>query len=214
MIDNEETFKRFGYYADGLKPNSWKRIVAICDGCGKVREVYNGCYVSLCISCSQKIAQNRPEVIEAKRQKLLGTKQTSESNKKRSDTMKKNWADNPDRRKSYSDRVSGDGNPSKFVDRTGSNNGRWKGGKSYGPYCHKFNEKLKEAIRKRDNYTCQLCGMHQDDSFRKHDVHHIHYDKENCDPDLITLCCKCNAKVNSNRDYWENILWRNCENIS
>ena len=96
---------------------------------------------------------------------------------------------------------------------SGENNGRWQNGKSNGLYCHKFNEKLKEKIRKRDNYICQLCQMHQDDSFRRHDVHHIHYDRENCDPDLITLCHRCNLKVNENREYWEsyfmaNLWWR------
>ena len=28
-----------------------------------------------------------------------------------------------------------------------SNNGRWRGGLSFGKYCHKFNDELKEEIR-------------------------------------------------------------------
>jgi len=64
-------------------------------------------------------------------------------------------------------------------------------------YPQKFNNKLKESIRKRDNYTCQKChkkGIH---------VHHIDYNRKNCqDYNLITLCLKCNIKVNANRDYW------------
>lgn len=83
----------------------------------------------------------------------------------------------------------------------GENNGRWKGGISYLPYCHKFNKELKEKIRNRDNRTCQLCG--ETENGRKLSIHHIHYDKENCEPDLIALCVKCNAKVNLNRDYYE-----------
>lgn len=81
------------------------------------------------------------------------------------------------------------------------NHHNWKGGISFEPYCNKFNDKLKETIRNRDDRTCQLCGC--DESEYKHSVHHIHYDKENCEPDLITLCRACNAKVNFNRDYWE-----------
>lgn len=77
----------------------------------------------------------------------------------------------------------------------------WKGGISYLPYCHKFNHKLKESIRNRDNRTCQNCGIKENG--RRHTVHHIHYDKENCYPDLITLCIACNSKANTNRDHWE-----------
>lgn len=84
-----------------------------------------------------------------------------------------------------------------------NNNGRWVGGISFLPYCFKFNLRLKESIRKRDNYICQLCGKNQETGKRKLSVHHIHYDKENCNPDLITLCHSCNTKVNNNRNYWE-----------
>lgn len=69
------------------------------------------------------------------------------------------------------------------------------------PYCFKFTPKLKETIRIRDSYTCQLCGVIQNG--RKHTCHHIHYDKQNCYPDLICLCNSCNAKVNFNRSVWE-----------
>ena len=84
---------------------------------------------------------------------------------------------------------------------SGENNSRWEGGISSLPYCYKFNNKFKEAVRKRDDYTCQLCGSEQNG--RKLDVHHVHYDKENCYPDVITLCRSCNSRVNGNRDYWE-----------
>ncbi|MDP2217207.1 MAG: NUMOD3 domain-containing DNA-binding protein [Methanolobus sp.] len=80
----------------------------------------------------------------------------------------------------------------------------WHGGKSFEPYCPKFNHELKEKIRERDNRTCQLCCVKENG--RKLDVHHIHYDKPNCNPDLIALCFKCNTKVNFNRDYYENLF--------
>lgn len=83
----------------------------------------------------------------------------------------------------------------------GESNPSWKGGISYLPYCPKFNNKLKEQIRNRDNYICQKCGKIENG--RRHSVHHVHYDKENCYPDLITLCVGCNSKVNYNRNYWE-----------
>ncbi|MBU1067128.1 helix-turn-helix domain-containing protein, partial [Patescibacteria group bacterium] len=85
--------------------------------------------------------------------------------------------------------------------RTGENSGGWRGGVSGGKYCYKFNDTFKEAVRERDDYTCQLCGFEQNG--RKLDIHHIHYDKPNCWPDVVALCRSCNSKVNSNRDYWE-----------
>ncbi len=86
----------------------------------------------------------------------------------------------------------------------GPDNPSWLGGISFLPYCFKFNSNLKEAIRNRDNETCQLCG--EMDKRRKLSVHHIHYDKENCYPDLISLCKVCNSKVNFNRKYYEDLF--------
>jgi len=84
------------------------------------------------------------------------------------------------------------------IDFNGGNNPNWQGGISFEPYSPEFNEKLKNKIRERDNYTCQLCGEYG------RDVHHIDYNKKNCSPDnLITLCNRDNAKVNFNRSQWE-----------
>lgn len=85
----------------------------------------------------------------------------------------------------------------------GENNPRWLGGIAYLPYCYKFNNKLKEEIRERDGRICQNCGKTEEENGRKLDVHHIHYDKDNCYPDLISLCRICNTIANSNRTYWE-----------
>ncbi len=79
----------------------------------------------------------------------------------------------------------------------------WNGGSSFDIYPIEWTNELKEKVRKRDKHQCQLCGIKQEDYYRKLDVHHIDYDKSNCKEDnLITLCWKCNSKVNYNRDYW------------
>lgn len=70
-------------------------------------------------------------------------------------------------------------------------------------YCHKFNEKLKIKIRDRDNNICQNCGKTKEQEGKNLTVHHLHYDKENCDPDLITLCDSCNKRANKNRNWHE-----------
>ena len=75
----------------------------------------------------------------------------------------------------------------------------WQGGKSFEPYSVDWNETLKRSIRERDHYICQLCFQYGNA------VHHIDYNKQNCDPrNLITLCIKCNFKVNGRRNYWTN----------
>lgn len=87
--------------------------------------------------------------------------------------------------------------------RIGKKSPNWLGGKSFEPYTIDWTLSLKRVIRERDHYTCQLCGELQSD--RAFDVHHIDYDKKNCNPkNLITLCKKCNSKVNGHRDYWTN----------
>ena len=49
----------------------------------------------------------------------------------------------------------------------GKKNNNWQGGKSFEPYGIEFSKKLKEEVRKRDNYRCQQCFRHQDELFRK-----------------------------------------------
>ncbi len=73
----------------------------------------------------------------------------------------------------------------------------WKGGITYNPYSVDWTRTLKRSIRERDNYICQICNQYG------YAVHHIDYNKENCNPNnLITLCIKCHAKTNQNRSYW------------
>jgi len=83
----------------------------------------------------------------------------------------------------------------------------WQGGKSFEPYSLKWTKELKETIRQRDNHTCRLCGVKWIKGNRKFIVHHIDYDKKNCDLDnLITLCLNCHLKTNFKRDYWVKVF--------
>lgn len=83
----------------------------------------------------------------------------------------------------------------------------WKGGLSTTPYPIIFNQKLKDRIRERDNYICQLCIVTEEEHIivfgKSLSVHHVDYNKENCcDYNLLTLCSSCNTRVNHNRNYW------------
>lgn len=82
-------------------------------------------------------------------------------------------------------------------------NPAWLGGISFEPYTKEFNNKFKRRIRKRDNQICMLCGIHREKLSRALDVHHIDYNKKLTIPqNCISLCQKCNIKVNKNRPHW------------
>jgi hypothetical protein len=75
-------------------------------------------------------------------------------------------------------------------------------------YTLEWNGQLKESIRKRDDYKCQNCGMTEEEHLivwgQVLHVHHIDYNKKNCQEDnLITTCLQCNIRANFNRDYWQ-----------
>lgn len=111
-------------------------------------------------------------------------------------TMKRHWQDAEFKRKMSECYLKGEENPS------------WRGGKSFEPYSPDFNATIKRKIKKRDNYTCQLCGKTEGEEIEKHGcklaVHHVDYDKKNNNAEnLITLCKICNNKVNLNRQYWK-----------
>ena len=87
----------------------------------------------------------------------------------------------------------------------------WQGGKSFEPYTLDWTNTLRRSIRERDDYVCSLCKRLQGDEV--FDVHHIDYDKKNCNPNnLITLCRSCHVKTNTNRDDWKNYFIKyNCQ---
>ena len=91
--------------------------------------------------------------------------------------------------------------------RQGARNNNWRGGTSFVPYVSDWTATLRRSIRERDHYVCRLCGAQQTD--RAFDVHHVDYDKTNCDPvNLVTLCSRCHSMTNGNRQRWT--AWFRC----
>ncbi len=91
----------------------------------------------------------------------------------------------------------------------GEKNPNWQGGKSFEEYPQDWFGSLKKNIRKRDNFTCQLCGKSQNQIGEKLSVHHIDYNKTNLDENnLISLCRKCHARTGNkqNRKYWTSVF--------
>ena len=145
----------------------------------------------------------KPETIEKMRIASTGVVKSKETIAKFSATYKRNG------------KTKGDLNPSRRPENAlkislalkglmpGEFNPNWKGGVSRLPYPFNFDEMLKEKIRARDNYSCQLCGISENKRRVKLPVHHVDYDKNNLlDNNLVTLCIKHNGTCNGNRSFW------------
>jgi 5-methylcytosine-specific restriction endonuclease McrA len=142
-----------------------------------------------------KIANSKPKSEEHKqklREANLGKKQSAE-------TITKRVAKITGQRRT--EEVKERMRQSNLGKNKGEKSGMWLGGRSFEPYNTDWNDTLKRAIRERDHYTCKICGG------EGYPVHHIDYDKKNCNPDnLVTLCLSCHPMTNSNRAYWESYL--------
>lgn len=86
----------------------------------------------------------------------------------------------------------------------GERNANWNGGTSFAPYCNKFDERRKKAVRRFFKDICICCGKHVTENIVKtfgqieHSVHHIDHDKEQgCGGknfQLVPLCIECHTK--------------------
>ncbi|OEC84386.1 MULTISPECIES: hypothetical protein [Methanobacterium] len=93
----------------------------------------------------------------------------------------------------------------------GSKAAGWKGGISFEPYCHKFNEEFKERVREFWGRKCGICGKTEKENKIKLSVHHCNYLKMSCcdldiPPLFMSICKSCHGKTNHNREYWEKML--------
>ena len=71
-------------------------------------------------------------------------------------------------------------------------------------YGTEFDNALKEQVRFRDKYKCQICGCSQLENGKQLDCHHKDYNKRhNFLNNLISLCMGCHRKTNHNRKYWK-----------
>ena len=84
--------------------------------------------------------------------------------------------------------------------RNGNNNGHAI--KSNSPIYPREFRKIKPFIRNRDSYKCIMC-----DSGDNLEVHHINYDKQDCnDLNLVTLCKRCHTLTHYERPFWEQVF--------
>ena len=169
-----------------------------CVDCGKQISIDNGLGRGngRCNSCSKK----------GKRNSMFGKKWTQKQKIKQSIITKKAMNNIEIKMKIRRPRpkIRGENNPMFGVHRFGKDSPGWQGGKSFEEYGKEFDSALKEAIRQRDSYKCQVCGCSQLENGRCLDVHHKDYNKKNNKfGNLIALCKSCHMKTNYNRNYWK-----------
>lgn len=145
----------------------------------------------------QKLSKIRKEKYSGENHNMFGKKH-SEETKMRMSEVKKGKKASDETRLKMSESHSGE------------NHYNWQGGKSFEPYCPKFNEAFKEEIRDKFDRICFICGKTEyENCGRKLSVHHVEYNKNcGCDDslscDFVPLCMSCHAKTsNSRRNYWE-----------
>jgi len=193
-------------YNTGKKfPKNFKKLSKKCEFCGKIFEIYpSGKKRRFCsISCSSKWGnKHNPKIGYKKGHDTLPSWGFRKNNQYGKNNIGNNyghvnkgrkvpWTKTHKNRKRHQELMLGKNNPN------------WKNGVSFEPYPQEFNETLKELIRGRDNYTCQKCGKIQVENGRKLDIHHIDYNKKNCQSNnLISLCASCNSIANRNRPFW------------
>ena len=143
---------------------------------------------------SEEIKKKMSEAHKGKTSGMLNKRLSKETKRKMSEARKGEKHYNfgkhlsKETRKKISNKLKGEKSPN------------WRGGISFEPYSPAWTEELKQAIRQRDKFICQLCG-----EYPAFNVHHKDYGKKNCEPkNLITLCCSCHSKTNHNRNYWIN----------
>lgn len=91
----------------------------------------------------------------------------------------------------------------------GEDHPNWEGGISFEPYCHKFNEALKEKVRNAFNRSCLMCGITESELMHnmiaadkrpcKLHIHHIGAEKQQgCNGitfQLVPLCPSCHMTL-------------------
>lgn len=172
-----------------------------------------------------KTGRYTPETLLKMRIAKLGTKQSDKTKMKRSETMKGNnfalgYVYTLEQRMAISKQRKGRKLPPKSGETKkkislsltgrpslvrGEKSHFWRGGIANDPYPYEWTELLKESIRMRDGYSCRLCNEPQ--KRKNFAVHHIDYNKNNCDPNnLVTLCDSCHSKTNFERERWQKLL--------
>ena len=219
MIDEARTLGLFGYTSDELKPQSHKKVVAVCDNCSAIREVKMGAYRDLCHPCALLKANMKraapPDYMvrsidDAETFRRFGHHAYDLSPNssgivvavcvscgKVRETPKQFYADlcHPCRNKSDKNRQK------QSATYQGISYDEWDGYANESPYCEKFNESCRERNRDKHGRVCFICGKEEIENGRKLSVHHCDMRKtQGCDGEkwkLVPLCNSCHGKAHN-----------------
>lgn len=232
MIDYEKSAELNNCTVEELKSrfkrfsNSNKKVIAICDECGLERQLSFQFYSDLCFECSNKdktYIKNRvngmlggkyrmseKDLYRYYVEKRLTSTEIAEMYGVSSPTIIKWLKECGIEIRNRVERNTGEMNPRYGkVGKRGKDHWNWQGGLSEQNYCYLFNDAFKEKIRKFFNRRCFLCNMDEKENGRKHDVHHVNYDKDclcNMGCEFVPLCIRCHMKTNHKRKYWEDLI--------
>lgn len=166
--------------------------------CGKLKSVT----ARRCSRChARAYAAKQSAAKKGKPPRGYGWKHSAKTRAK----MAAHWTE--ERRRVHGDRIrelaASDPDYRRRIGSPGPSNPMYRHGRSVTKYAPGFTKALKLRIRERDEFTCLLCGVTEDETGYVHSVHHVDYDKANHDPDnLATTCKNCNSRVNTNEDVW------------
>ena len=150
--------------------------------------------------------KEHPETARIRGDKMVGRKLSQDTKDSIGFSMFAHWILHPEERGKLS-RIRKDFYSNNPGVQQGDKNPNWRGGSSLQPYPFEFNQDLKDAIRIRDDYKCRVCKMSESRFIRALSIHHIDYNKDNCDQqNLISLCDSCHNATGGSREYWENRL--------
>lgn len=226
MIDEEKTFKLFGYYSIDLKPQSMKKVVAVCDMGGEVRILRMCSYRDLCRSCSQKKRYEDPLERELQSERVKKRFEDPIEREKQSiKTKQSKIFKDPIKSKIRSEKISiGLKKYYKILEnrilascrKLGISREDWTGftPSQKSGYCNLFNLPLKETVRLYFDDKCFMDNEPEENG-KALCVHHVNYDKRcGCNATQFCIFIPVKAKWNKffngckkyNRWYWYSFL--------
>lgn len=213
MIDEAATFEMFGYTSDEWAPQSHKKVVAVCERCGKHKVVEKKAARPLCTSCPKVGRVFSPETLRKKSENMKGEKNpmygktgilSPHYGKQLTEDHKRKLSDaNIGKSRSVEsiEKQRRNSNPRRGVD-----NNMWKGGVT--PIMKRLRQSLayknwRTAVFERDDFTCQMCNKrggyleaHHIRPVRDHKNDLLLLDIDNG----ITLCKKCHSGITKHEE--------------
>jgi len=135
MIDENITFKKFGYYSTDLTRYSHRKVWRICEGCKSGKWISFNNFKNICSDCSRKLhtisKENRKKLIEARTHKPLSNEhklKISEGNKGKHPSKETIKQQSLSKLGSKNPMFGKCGNKNLMFGRIGENHPTWKGG--------------------------------------------------------------------------------------